>query len=246
MWFEHLQQLALPAVLVAVIGYLLGSISFSIIFTRIFMKEDIRSHGSGNAGATNVLRSVGKRAAALTFLFDFLKCVLAVVIGKMGIAYFAQQYGISPIVQQYGAFAAGFGCLLGHVYPVYFGFRGGKGVVTSAAMMAIIDWRVFVLVLVGFIITFAIMKIVSLGSIVGAIIYPISTFLITYFCDYRYQILSGVSGASLSYVITCTVLALMISMMVIFLHRANITRLIHGEEKKLTLKKHTHAKEKEE
>ena len=238
MWFEHLQQLALPGILVAVIGYLLGSLSFSIIFTKVFISKDIRSFGSGNAGATNVLRSVGKRAAALTFLFDFLKCVLAVVIGKAIIGYFAGVYDLSPLVEQYGAFAAGFGCLLGHVYPIYFHFQGGKGVVTSAAMMAIIDWRVFVLVLLGFIITFAISRIVSLSSMVGAVVYPIATFLITYFCDYQNQFLSGVEQADLAYVITCTILSFMIGVIVIFLHRANIVRLIHGEEKKLVPKKH--------
>ena len=123
--FSHIGDFVLPGLGVAVIAYLLGSLSFSIILTRIFKNhEDIRSYGSGNAGATNVLRSVGKGAAALTFLLDFLKCVVAVVVGKLIFGYVATQLGVGDTAAQYGAFIAGFACLLGHVFPVYFGFRG--------------------------------------------------------------------------------------------------------------------------
>jgi glycerol-3-phosphate acyltransferase PlsY len=234
--FSQIVHFILPGLAVAAIAYLLGSISFSIIFTKVFKNhEDIRTYGSGNAGATNVLRSVGKGAAALTFVFDFLKCALSVIIGKMIFGYFAGMFGAPLIIMQYGAYIAGCACLLGHVFPVYFGFRGGKGVVTSAAMMALIDWRVFVLVLLTFIIAFACKKIVSLGSLLGALVYPIATFLITFFFDYKMQFFSMVEGATLTYVITSTVLSLLISATVAFLHRGNIKRLLAGEEKKLSL-----------
>ena len=232
---NQIVQFILPGIVVAVVAYLLGSLSFSIILTRIFKNHaDIRSYGSGNAGATNVLRSVGKKAAALTFLLDFLKCVVAVLVGKLVFGYFAGVYGAPDVVIQYGAFIAGFACLLGHVFPIYFGFRGGKGVVTSAAMMALIDWRVFLIVLLVFIITFAAQKIVSLGSVLGAAVYPVATFLVTFFFDYRMQFLSMVSDATLSYVIASTVFALLIGLTVIILHRANIKRLLAGEEKRIS------------
>ena len=128
----------------------------------------------------------------------------------------------------------GLGRLLVHVFPIYFGFRGGKGVVTSAAMMALIDWRVFLIVLLVFVITFAAKKIVSLGSVLGAAVYPVATFLVTFFFDYRMQFLSMVSDATLSYVIASTVFALLIGLTVIILHRANIKRLLAGEEKRIS------------
>ena len=148
--------------------------------------------------------------------------------------YFAGVYGAPDVVIQYGAFIAGFACLLGHVFPIYFGFRGGKGVVTSAAMMALIDWRVFLIVLLVFVITFAAKKIVSLGSVLGAAVYPVATFLVTFFFDYRMQFLSMVSDATLSYVIASTVFAMLIGLTVIILHRANIKRLLAGEEKRIS------------
>ena len=102
--FSHFADFILPGIGAAIIAYLLGSLSFSIILTRIFKNhEDIRSYGSGNAGATNVLRSVGKKAAALTFLLDFLKCVVAVIIGKLIFGYVAAQVGVGDTAVQYGA-----------------------------------------------------------------------------------------------------------------------------------------------
>ena len=233
--FSHFADFILPGIGAAIIAYLLGSLSFSIILTRIFKNhEDIRSYGSGNAGATNVLRSVGKKAAALTFLLDFLKCVVAVIIGKLIFGYVAAQVGVGDTAVQYGAYIAGFACLLGHVFPVYVGFRGGKGVVTSAAMMALIDWRVFVIVFLTFAIVFALKKIVSLGSVLAACVYPVATFLITFFFDYKMQFLSMVSQANLTYVVISTVLSLLIGLTVIILHRANIKRLLAGEEKQIS------------
>ena len=148
--------------------------------------------------------------------------------------YVAAQVGVGDTAVQYGAYIAGFACLLGHVFPVYFGFRGGKGVVTSAAMMALIDWRVFVIVFLTFAIVFALKKIVSLGSVLAACVYPVATFLITFFFDYKMQFLSMVSQANLTYVVISTVLSLLIGLTVIILHRANIKRLLAGEEKQIS------------
>ena len=135
----------LPAILTMVISYLLGSINSSIIFTKLFSHEDIREMGSGNAGTTNVLRSVGKRTAACTFAFDFIKGVLAVFIGRLLFQYFAAAYPLAGVSSwefvQYGAYLAGIFCVLGHDFPVFFGFRGGKGVLTSWSIILLIDWR---------------------------------------------------------------------------------------------------------
>ena len=145
----------LPGLVSAVIAYLLGSISFSIIFTRLLANhQDIRTMGSGNAGMTNVLRSVGKLAAFLTFICDFAKGALAVLIARTIFQYVCTANGFPLSWAQYGTYLAGLAAILGHIYPVYFGFRGGKGVLTTAAMMLVLDWRVFLCTLVVFAIVF--------------------------------------------------------------------------------------------
>lgn len=228
-WFRFL--------ITMVISYLLGSISFSIIFTRIFYhKEDIRTMGSKNAGFTNVLRSAGKVPAILTFIGDFGKCFLAVAIGKW-IFTQAAAYVASPFVLvQYGAYLAGFFCLIGHIYPCFFGFRGGKGVLTTAAMVLQIDWRVFLIGLGIFLIVFAISRIVSLGSISFAVLYPGITFCITYFLDYLPTKGQPNSDIFFQYVIVATVFSFLIALVVIVKHRENIKRLLHGTEKRIKSK----------
>ena len=159
-------QEVLALVFTAVAGYLLGSINWSIILTWFFKnKEDIREYGSGNAGMTNVLRSVGKLPAVLTFVGDFLKCVVALLLSQAFVALLAPE---SVEFYDVARYVAGVACVLGHIFPIYYGFRGGKGVVTSAAMIALTDWRVFLLVLLTFAIVFAIKRIVSLASVVCA------------------------------------------------------------------------------
>ena len=164
-------QEVLALVFTAVAGYLLGSINWSIILTWFFKnKEDIREYGSGNAGMTNVLRSVGKLPAVLTFVGDFLKCVVALLLSQAFVALLAPE---SVEFYDVARYVAGVACVLGHIFPIYYGFRGGKGVVTSAAMIALTDWRVFLLVLLTFAIVFAIKRIVSLASVVCAALYPV-------------------------------------------------------------------------
>ena len=132
-------QEVLALVFTAVAGYLLGSINWSIILTWFFKnKEDIREYGSGNAGMTNVLRSVGKLPAVLTFVGDFLKCVVALLLSQAFVALLAPE---SVEFYDVARYVAGVACVLGHIFPIYYGFRGGKGVVTSAAMIALTDWR---------------------------------------------------------------------------------------------------------
>ena len=230
----YLRNLLLPAVLTAAIAYLLGSINSSILITKIFRgKADIRQMGSGNAGTTNVLRSVGRLPAALTFLFDFLKCVAAVLAGKAIFSALCQLPDIPPvIIGQYGAYIAGIACMIGHIFPLYFGLKGGKGVVTAIAMIMLIDWRVSLVVWVAFLIAVVISRIVSLGSVCGAIVYPFATFGFTFFLDYRSSDL-----VPLSYVYIATLSSLLIGTIVVVKHKENIKRIVNGNEKKVSFHK---------
>lgn len=218
--------------LVAVIGYLIGSISFSILFTRHFKnKSDIRNLGSGNAGFTNVLRSVGFAPAFLTMLGDFGKGIVACLFGK----YVFSQISLPGVpefcIVQYGIYVAGVACLLGHVYPCFFGFRGGKAVLTAFSLLLMTDWRVAFLALVIFLIVIFSTRLVSLGSILAAVSYPITTFVITYFYDY----LGEFRPATFGYTVIVTTIAVLVGFFVVYKHKKNLIRLLNGEEKKLNI-----------
>lgn len=220
-------------VICAVVGYLLGSINWSIILTKKISGEDIRAQGSGNAGMTNVLRTVGKLPAVLTFVGDFLKCVAPVLLG-WGIIAIAAQLGGAELTReltQIAKFVAGGGCVLGHAFPLYYGFRGGKCIVTSAAMILMTDWRVFLLILATFGIAFLCSRIISLGSVLAAALYPVFTFFMTYRIDY----LAG--KCSVQYVSFALLMTLGVALLVLWKHRANIERLRKGEEKPIHAKK---------
>ena len=203
----------------------------AVIVTKIVTggKKDIREMGSGNAGFTNVLRSVGKVPAIFTIVCDALKCVVAIFSTIP-----ADSQILSNEFGNCGKYIAGIFAILGHSYPVYFHFKGGKGVVTAAALIASEDWRVFIAVIATFLIVFACSKIISLSSITAAALYGPFTLLATFLFDYP-------NGYSLGYVILSTVAALIIGIFVIVKHKDNIKRLMRGEEKKITAKKKTNA-----
>ncbi len=225
-------------ILTVTVAYLLGSINFAIIITNIVNKgKDIREMGSGNAGFTNVLRSVGKVPAVFTIVFDFVKAVIAVIVGGILFSMISADGGIqAQEFSAYGKYLAGLFCMLGHMFPVYFGFRGGKGVVTISALMAVAEWRVFCIVLTVFLIVFIITRIISLGSIIGGVCYPVVTFFLTFFVDYRPSLTTN-TPHSVNYVIISTLFTLFISICVIVKHGENIKRLANGTEKKITAKK---------
>lgn len=227
--------LALPAVAVVAIAYLLGSISFSIIFTKLFAHEkDIRDLGSGNAGMTNVLRSVGAKAAVWTTVCDFAKCAASVMIGRAIFQAVCTVNALPAYLSQYGAFLAGLACVLGHIYPVYFGFRGGKGILSTSALMLVLDWRIFVVAISVWALVMAFSRIVSLASIFAAASFPVSTFLFFY---YDYCTGSSAYGAlPISYVWITTGIAFFFAAILIWKHRGNIERLKNGTEKKITVK----------
>lgn len=219
-------------VITMVAAYLLGSLNIAIIVTKAFTGKDIRTMGSGNGGFTNVMRSVGTKAGVITFIGDFLKCVVAVLIGGLLFSTMNTTLEHAELVG-YGKYLAGMCCFLGHVFPVYFGFKGGKGVVTVAALLAVINPIIFAIALGTFLIIFVITRIVSISSIISGVVIVISTFLVTYFYSYK-----ATGSYPLEYVVTVTVMTFVICGSVIAKHHANIVRLMHGEEKKLELKKH--------
>lgn len=221
-----------------IVAYLLGSINFAVIITKIVAKnQDIRNMGSGNAGFTNVLRSVGKIPAIFTITFDLLKGIIAVFIA--GLVFTTVQHNSSVPLGEYvayGKYLAGLCCILGHMYPIYFNFKGGKGVVTAAALMLVEDWRVFLLVIGTFLILFLITKIISVASIICGILYGGYTFAICYLCDYLPS-LNTVMPHTITYVITTSLCAAGIGLLIVIKHKENIKRILKGEEKKITAKK---------
>lgn len=211
-----LQILAL--LLAAVAAYLIGSINFAIIITRLFAKKDIRDYGSGNAGMTNVLRTLGKGPAVLVTLGDFCKGVAAVLVGRLILQLLG---GGIPF---YGDYFLGLFAMLGHCFPVFYGFRGGKGILVSAGVILVLNWRVLLIILAVFLIVVAFTRTVSLGSISAAAAYPVSTLIVDLLRKAPHPFLNALS-------------ALVIGGIVIFMHRSNIKRLLNGTENKLGQKK---------
>lgn len=222
----------IPLIIAIILSYLFGSISFSIIVTRIFKKNaDIRDMGSGNAGTTNVLRSIGRVPAVITFIGDFSKCVIAVFFSRLIFNNFTYAPELTVLLVSY---LSGIACIMGHLFPCFYGFRGGKGVLTTAAMVLIIDWRVFLILFVIFAVVFLLSRIVSLSSIAAASLYPFATFIVTYFIDYKNSIVTGIP---LSYVWVVTFLTLIVAITVVWKHSENIKRLKEGTEKKISLRR---------
>ena len=155
-------------ILGAVLSYLLGSLNFGIILSRKFQKEDVRTHGSGNAGSTNMLRNYGKLPAVATILGDMAKVAVAILLVRLlvGNELYAQQ---TIFIKSF----AGLFCVLGHIFPCFFRFKGGKGVATCGGMVFMIDWRIALILLAVFFVAVLITKWVSLGSILMAILYPV-------------------------------------------------------------------------
>lgn len=212
--------MALGVILSFVLAYLLGSINTSVIIGKL-KGIDIRKKGSGNAGMTNTLRVVGKSAAVLVFIFDFLKTIVALVLAIfIGKAIASENRD----AVEYMKYVAGFGVVLGHNFPIYFGFKGGKGIVCSIAVILFLDWRIGIIIATVCILIMVITKYVSLGSVVGAIIYPI--FVIAFNPDF--------SIMTVRYYIAMSVV---ISLLALYRHRANISRLLKGTELRFGQKK---------
>ena len=222
-----------------IIAYLLGSINPAIVITRLKTGKDIRTMGSGNAGFTNVLRSVGKGPAIATIACDYLKGIIAVVIGWWIFSGLTVTNEVSPAEYvKYGRYLAGVCVIIGHAFPIFFKFKGGKGVVTANALMLVVDWRVFLMILGTFLIIFFITKIISLGSVAGAALYPVYTLLVTYFWDYLPN-LGTPNELRFRFVLISTGCAFVVGFIVIIMHRENLKRLFNGEEKRIKAKTDT-------
>jgi glycerol-3-phosphate acyltransferase PlsY len=222
---EFFQNSWLALLLTAVISYLLGSISSAILVTKAFSKQDIRDFGSGNAGATNVLRSQGKLPALLTTVGDLAKSMLSVFAGGWLLPNLQLTQTDLPMfdLQLVGCYIAGFFCFIGHLYPLYFGFRGGKGIMTALGMLLILDWRVAVILLAVFIVTLLLSRMVSLGSVLAAAILPVVTWLIRSYAD-------GLEWRTVAF---CVAVVTAMAVLAIWKHRTNIVRILHGTESKM-------------
>ena len=202
------------AIAVVIAAYFIGSVNFAVIFARAFLKKDVRSLGSGNAGATNVMRTAGFLPGILTFVCDALKGFLASYLGKL-VFGLVMSSGIDWLDPIYGAYLCGIACMLGHVFPIFFQFKGGKGILSGGTIIIMIDWRVALVGWGGFILLFLLTRYVSLGSSSTGIDLPIVTWFV--YRDWVLLVLICIMGG-----------------LILWKHRSNIARLISGTESKFS------------
>lgn len=212
------------AVLAFVAAYVIGSINFAIIISNIWIKRDIRKFGSGNAGATNVVRSVGVVPGVITFVLDFIKGVAGAYLGYIAFSYLANFVSFPLINAVSGAYLCGTVCQLGHIFPLFFDFKGGKGVATTGGILLILDWKILVVCVLAFGLPFAFSGIISLGSCITAIAMPIAA------------IVFSLDVGTPNFIFR-SVLAILMAIAVLVRHRDNIVRLIKGQEKPIFGKK---------
>ena len=206
----------LYAIAAIILAYLIGSINFAVIFSAIFMKKDVRQLGSGNAGTTNVMRNGGFLPGALTFIFDAVKGYAACFIGVKVFEYLFHY--TEWAMPAYGALACGLACMLGHVFPVFFGFKGGKGVATSVGIFYVCNPLAITLGLAVFALVLIISKIVSLSSLIATLVVVVLSII---FYDYNASILPQI------------ILIVSMGAIVFLKHTENIKRLISGTESRI-------------
>lgn len=223
-WHYYLTYLGF--VLIVILGsYLLGSINSSIIISRVLYRDDIRKHGSGNAGMTNMLRTYGKGAAGLTLLGDMLKTALAILLAGFLFGF----WYIDGVCTGEGlCYVAGLFAVIGHIFPVYYGFKGGKGVLATATMALILSPLPFLFLFILFVVIVWISKYVSLGSVTVAILYPV---VLHGFFALRF------SGADRSLPGLAAFSTIVLAIIIVWCHRGNLQRISNKTERKISFKK---------
>ena len=205
----------LPALLAAVIAYFCGCFNGAVIVSKYILRDDIRTHGSGNAGLTNFFRTFGGPLTLVVILLDVVKAIVAILVGMLLFRYFVVD---DAVVITFAKYWAGLFCLLGHMFPCMFHFKGGKGILSGGTIAIMIDWRIALVVWGGFILLVALTRWVSLGSVWAAGSFPFASWFV-----YRDLVI--------------LVLAVVIGGLILYMHRANIGRLLRGQESKLTFHK---------
>ena len=221
--------------LCVIVPYLLGSLNFGVMISQRHYRDDVRTHGSGNAGATNMLRTFGWKAAVLTMAGDMLKAVVAVGLGYLIVGVNAQitaENGMTyRMVDQFGAAIAGLFVMLGHMFPIFFKFKGGKGVATSGMVIFMISPITGVICLAVFLIVVVGTRYVSLGSVMGLVFYPIVLNAFSHVSDPPRNA-------------TACMISVLMACLVVFMHRENLKRLANHTESKISFKKKKPTEEK--
>lgn len=212
----------LLSIAVIIFAYLVGSVNFAVIFSKAFMKMDVRNVGSGNAGATNVLRSAGLLPGLLTFLCDALKGFIASYVGLKVFEYVSHFESGEWAMPAYGALACGLACMIGHVFPIFFQFKGGKGVATSVGIFAVCNPLAITLGLIVFALVLVLSKMVSLSSLIATVtVVSLSIIFYDLYASFWPQ----------------AILVIAMGIIVFVKHKDNIKRLITGTENKIGGKK---------
>lgn len=209
-------------IIMAIIAYLIGSINFSVILSKKMAGFDVREKGSGNAGSTNMLRSVGKKAAALTLICDTLKGVVSIGIAIL-LGNVVDNMNREILLQ-----IAGIAVVIGHTFPIFFGFRGGKGVATSLGVILMSNWQIGLICLVFALVLMVLTRMVSLGSCAAAVLFPV----LTLFINTNYTVLSDGKSGKVYFIYS-----VLLAIIVLFNHRSNIKRILNGTENKVGAKK---------
>ena len=218
--FENGVPLPLLIAATAVIAYFCGCFNGAVIVSKYILRDDVRSHGSGNAGLTNFFRTFGGPLTLVVILCDVLKAVVAILVAKhlffTGFTIYISAVDTAAFWSIFAEYWAALFCLLGHMFPCMFHFKGGKGILSGGTIVWMIDWRIGLVVWVGFLLLFLLTRYVSLGSVWAGASFPFATW---YFYPDPVIVL----------------LAFLLGAMVVWKHRGNIVRLVHGNENKFSI-----------
>ncbi len=205
----------LPALLTAVIAYFCGCFNGAVIVSKYILRDDVRTHGSGNAGLTNFYRTFGGPLTLVVILTDVFKAIVAIWVGMF---LFRQMVANEALIIALSKYWDGLFCLLGHMFPCMFHFKGGKGILSGGAIAIMIDWRIALVVWGGFLILAILTRYVSLGSCWAGASFPFATWFVYHN-------------------VVITVLGAVIGLLILYMHRGNIKRLLTGTENKFSLHK---------